>query len=166
MTIREAAPDDVPAIVAVLRANRDDRSLFQQKEAQVRRSIADFLVAIDETDAVEGCAALHWHTADNVEILAVAVIPQRHGRGTGNALVKACIERAVAIERHADRRFLWLATAKPDYFARFRFRATSRFRLPIAVLWTKFLLVFQQPFARWLPALVGRHTFMRFTPGG
>jgi hypothetical protein len=55
----------------------------------------------------------------------------------------------------------WLATAKPSYFARFGFQPISRFQLPIRVLWTKLRLIFQQPPARWLPALLGRHTFMR-----
>lgn len=161
MRIRTATDADVASIVAVLGANRSDTSLFQQPESQVRRTLGDFLLAVNTASEVEGCAALHWHRPENAEILAVAVVPDAQGRGIGHALVEACIERALE-RRIQDRLFLWLATAKPGYFERFGFSALSRFRLPVSVIWTKFLLILQQPVGRWLPALFGRHTFMRY----
>jgi len=164
MEIRDALEADIAGIISVLGANRHETSLFQQPEHQVRRTLGDFVMAVDETGNIQGCAALHFHAPCNAEILAVAVAPQAQGTGVGNTLMKACTERAVARTRDRARLFLWLATAKPAYFARFGFRAMSRFRLPLSVLWTKFLLVFQQPPARWVPALFGRHTFMRYLP--
>lgn len=98
----------------------------------------------------------------NAEILAVAVEPDVQGKGVGSALLRGCVERA--IERRVE--FLWLATAKPAYFAKFGFRAISRWRLPLTVLLTKLWLIFQQPPSRWLPALFGRHTFMRYETDG
>src|SRR5262249_36696401 len=98
------------------------------------------------------------HSAANAEILAVAVAPQLQQQGTGAALVRACIARA----SEQGVRFLWLATAKPGYFARFDFHPISRWSLPLRVLLHKLRLVFQQPLGRWLPALFGRHTFMRW----
>jgi hypothetical protein len=71
-----------------------------------------------------------------------------------------CIARASA----GPQKCLWLATMKHEYFARYGFHAMSRYRLPISVLFAKLLLVFDQPIARWLPALFGRHTFMRWSP--
>src|SRR5437870_4946477 len=129
LTVRDAGERDVADILRLLRANRGDRSLFQQPERQVRRTLGDFVLAVDG-DAVCGCAALHWHRPDNAEVLAVAVDPALHGRGTGGALMRACVARAA--ERGG--RLLWLATAKPDYFARFGFAPFSRFRLPPSVL--------------------------------
>jgi amino-acid N-acetyltransferase len=157
MEIRKADESDVRAIVDVLDANRADRSLFQQPEHQVRRTLGDFIVATGDADVVAGCAALHWHTPQNAEILAVAVSPDAQGKGVGGLLMKACISLANA---GPTAPLLWLATAKPDYFARFGFQPVSRFRLPAGVLWTKFRLVFQQPVGRWAPALAGRHMFM------
>ena len=157
MKIRSADDSDVRAILNVLDANRADRSLFQQPEHQVRKTLGDFIVATGDADVVAGCAALRWHTSENAEILAVAVSPEAQGKGVGSLLMRACISRA---NEGQTAPLVWLATAKPDYFARFGFRPVSRFRLPAGVLWTKFRLVFQQPIGRWVPALVGRHTFM------
>jgi len=56
---------------------------------------------------------------------------------------------------------VWLGTAKPMYFARFGFTPISKWSLPFGVLVGKFMLVFDQPAGRWIPALAGRHTFMK-----
>lgn len=158
MNVRSAADEDVRGILDVLEANRANRSLFQQPEHQVQKTLGDFVVATGEAETIVGCASLHWHTPENAEILAVAVSPDAQGKGVGRRLLETCISRA----RDGNAApLLWLATTKPDYFARFGFRPMSRFRLPPSVLWTKFRLVFQQPMPRWLPALAGRHTFMR-----
>lgn len=163
LALRQASLADVEAIRLLLTANAQDRSLFQQPDHQVRRTIGDFLIAEAEEGCVVGCAALHWHRASNAEILAVAVDPDLQGKGVGAALLRACI--ALSFERGAS--FLWLATAKPAYFARFAFHPISRWRLPIVVLLTKLRLIFQQPLGRWLPAIFGRHTFMRYeAPSG
>jgi amino-acid N-acetyltransferase len=158
--VRPIAAADVPTILSILRANSADSSLFQQPERQVRKTLHDFLLAVDQAGETVGCAALHRHSPSNAEILAVAVVPTVQKRGVGATLMRACIDRSV----EQGVKFLWLATAKPDYFARFDFRPISRWSLPFLVLLTKLRLVFQQPLARWLPALLGRHTFMRWTP--
>jgi len=155
--VRRAVDADVPAILGVLRANRDDNSLFQQPEHQVKRTLGDFLVSVGPGDEVTGCAALHWHSSDNAEILAVAVSPGLQGQGVGGRLLKECVAEAWRTNPDVQ---LWLATAKPGYFARFGFHPVSRFRLPAGVLWTKLRLILQQPAGRWIPAIAGRHTFM------
>ena len=154
-SFRPAAPDDVTAIRAILVANAAETSLFQQSERRIRKTLGDFILAVDG-DRVLGCAAVQWHRPTNAEILAVAVAPEAHGRGIGGALMRECIARAQAT------RCLWLATQKPDYFARFGFAPMSKWRLPFGVLVAKLLRLVEQPPRRWLPALFGRHTFMRF----
>jgi amino-acid N-acetyltransferase len=156
MVIRAATADDIDAIRATLAANAGDSSLFQQSTRRIRKDLGDFVVALDGADIV-GCAALHEHAPGNVEILAVAVAPTAQGRGIGSALMRACRDRA------GSAALVWLATAKPDYFARFGFVAISRWRLPVRTLARKLRLIFEQPPRRWLPALFGRHTFMRVT---
>jgi amino-acid N-acetyltransferase len=157
MDIRRATEADVAAIRRVLAANEGDTSLFQQPEHQVRKTLGDFFVAVADGGGVVGCASLHWHAKDNAEILAVAVAPSMQGRRVGEALMNACVAETAKTNNEAT---LWLATAKPSYFARFGFSPISRFRLPVGVLCTKLFLIFQQPPGRWVPALAGRHTFM------
>lgn len=153
MRVRRATHLDAATIAAVLGANLGDPSLFQQPEWRIRRQINDFVVA-ESGEQVVGCAAVHWHRPDNVEILAVAVAPDRQGIGVGKALIAACLGLTGAEHN------VWLGTKKPGYFARFGFHPVSMWSLPIRVLLTKLRLVFEQPLARWLPALYGSH-FMR-----
>jgi len=155
MNVQQADAGDVDAIGAVLRANAADTSLFQQPARRVHGSVAEFLVA-REGGRIVGCAEVH-HVGDHAEILAVAVSPTAHGKGVGGELVRACVERA----RREGAGVVWLATAKPAYFARFGFVRMSKWRLPVRVLLGKLWRIFEQPARRWLPALFGRHTFMR-----
>jgi N-acetylglutamate synthase-like GNAT family acetyltransferase len=148
--MRDATIEDAESIHALLSANADDASLFQQPLEQVRRTIDDFLIADDVA-----CAAVHV-AHGTAEILAVAVRPDAQGKGAGKAIMSAAIERA-----RSRAPFVWLATAKPMYFARFGFTPMTKWRLPLPVLIGKLRLVFHQPTGRWIPALVGRHTFMK-----
>ena len=155
--LRSAKPEDVQRIIEVLRSNLSDVSLFQQPLREVRRSLPEFVLAEDLTGSLVGCAQIHWFPRNIVEILAVAVHPSSQGQGIGKALMIRCIDSLLS----QNTRLLWLATAKPGYFSRFGFEPMSRWELPREVLRHKFFLVFQQPVLRWLPALVGRHTFMK-----
>ncbi|MCP4808654.1 MAG: GNAT family N-acetyltransferase [Proteobacteria bacterium] len=156
MTIVPARWEDLPAIVDTLRANREDPSLFQQPPRQPDHHLREFLIAWED-DRVVGCIQVHTYPGGSVEILAVAVHPSAQGRGVGTALMDAAVARArtLAPER------IWLGTAKPGYFARHGFEAMSRWTLPLVVLLGKLRRIAQQPVARWLPALFGRHVLMR-----
>ena len=158
-TIEQAQTAHAPAIAAVLAANANEPSLFQRDASDVRRRLADFIVARDGVDIV-GCSAIHFHSARSAEVLSVAVHPARHGGGIGAALVREAL--AVAHARGADR--VWLGTRKPDYFSRFGFERCWRWRVllaPPSVLVDKVRAVFAQPRGRWLAALLGGHVFMR-----
>ncbi len=156
ITVRAATSGDVDDIVAALRANRADPSLFQRSPNDVRRWLSDFVVARNCADRVLGCAALHRSAVHLAEVLSVAVQPAAQGRGIGRLLVEACLARA----DEADIGRVWLATLKPRYFARFGFRPISRWELPATVLLAKLTQVFHQSPRRWSAALVGRQTFM------
>jgi amino-acid N-acetyltransferase len=157
MIIRPACEEDVKGLQAALFANRSDPSLFLRSEQNLRRYLGDFVVA-EEAGSVVGCAALHAYSPALSELLSVAVLPECQGQGVGARLVQDCLERAKAHSFHC----VFLATTKVTYFARFGFQPFSRWQLPSGVLLRKLGQVFHQPPARWLPALLGRHTFMRF----
>jgi amino-acid N-acetyltransferase len=158
--VRAATVNDVAPIAACLASNRSDRALFLRAPADVLRHLYDFLVAEDPAQEVVGCAALHYHRPDCAEVLSVAVLPAAQGQGIGAVLVRETVGRA----RSRATSQLWLATAKPEYFARFGFTAISRYALPAAVLFAKLRQVFAQPPLRWPPALLGRFTFMVYRP--
>jgi amino-acid N-acetyltransferase len=151
-TIRDAA-----AISLVLRACRDEPSLFQKPAAAVALSIDEFFVARDGKGEIIGCIGLHLDAPELAEIYAAAALPKHQGQGVGRRLVAACIERAT------DNRVgvVWLATMKAKYFARYGFQPMSQWELPRPVLRRKLRMVFEQPVGRWPGALFGRYTFMR-----
>ncbi len=147
--------EDLDSILATMSANRGDPSLFQQPAHQVDQHLREFMVARQD-EAVVGCIQVHRHPFGSVEILAVAVHPDLQGRGVGQALMRAAVERARSLTEGR----IWLGTAKPEYFARYGFSPMTRWRLPLVVLVGKLVRVVQQPVARWLPAVFGRHVFM------
>lgn len=154
--IEPASVADIQAIAAVFSSNRSDRGLFQEPVTELKRNLADFLVARDADGCVVGCLGLHRDTAELAEVYGMAVLPKFQGQGIGTKLLQECKRRAVA----TDVSLLWLATVKPEYFSRYSFRPTSRRELPASVLLRKLRLVFQQPAQRWVPVLLGLHTFM------
>jgi amino-acid N-acetyltransferase len=157
MTIDSATVEDTQAIVSIFTANRSDPGLFQEPEAEVRRNLRDFMVARDANGNVVACLGLHQDSRELAEIYGVAVHPELQGKGIGAMLMRKCKEEAIA----SQIRHLWLATVKPEYFRRYSFRPISRWGLPRSVLLRKFRQVFQQPVQRWVPVLLGRHTFMK-----
>ena len=156
--VRAATVSDVAPIAATLAASGSDPALFLRAPADVLRHLHDFIVAEDHSHNIVGCAALHYYRPVCAEILSVAVLPSAQGSGIGARLMREAIRRA----RSQATPQLWLATAKPQYFERFGFRPISRFALPAAVLFAKLRQVFAQPVVRWLPALLGRFTFMEY----
>ena len=161
VSLRRAKPEDAQKIVGVLRSNLSEVSLFQQPVREVRRNLPEFVLAEDSRGSIVGCAQLHWYKRGIAEILAVSVHPHSQGQGVGKALMKGYIDSALS----QNARLVWLATAKPTYFARYGFEPISKWELSLGILLHKLRLVFQQPPSRWLPALVGRHTFMKLDTG-
>jgi amino-acid N-acetyltransferase len=157
MTIESAEEKDAQAIVSIFIANQDDPGLFQEPESEVKRNLRDFSVVRDADGKAIACAGLHRDSAELAEVYGVAVLPELQGRGIGAMLIRKCKERAAA----SQLTHLWLATVKPEYFQRYSFRPISRWSLPASVLLRKVRQVFLQPVQRWVPALLGRHTFMK-----
>jgi N-acetylglutamate synthase-like GNAT family acetyltransferase len=158
MKIEPATPSDAPSIASVFFANRDDHGLFREREAELRLSWPNFLVARDANGTVVGCAGLHRDPHGWAEIFGVAVLPGLQNQGIGSMLMRGWIDEAAA----KGVAHLWLATMKPDYFARFSFRPMPSHELPAAVRLRKLWRVFHQPIDRWGPVLIGRrHVFMQ-----
>ncbi len=153
-----ALPKDAAAIAAVLEANRADPSLYLRGQTDVEKHIAEFVVVRGASGEVLGCAAIHPFGTMRAEILSVAVLPQRQKRGVGTLLV----ETSLAWARAAGNRQVYLATMKPEYFARFGFQRLRRRDVPLRVLLAVILPVFGQPLDRWKVALRQGEIFMRY----
>jgi N-acetylglutamate synthase-like GNAT family acetyltransferase len=153
--VRPAAHGDIEAIVAVLRANQTDPSLFQRSAADIQALLADYYVA-ERASVILGCAGLHFYPDHSAELHSVAVLPAMQGQHVGYALVQACMNYAAS----ANLRKVWLGTLKPAYFARFGFVPFSRWKIPLRFMIPKIKSVFAQPPDRWLPAFLGSYTFM------
>jgi amino-acid N-acetyltransferase len=161
VSFRTARHEDVERIRGLLQSNLSEVSLFQQPLRQIQRNLPEFVLVEDSDGSLVGCAQIHWFPRHIVEILGVSVHPDSQGQGIGRALMVRCIDSLISQNPH----LLWLATAKPGYFSRLGFDPMSKWELPLEVLLHKFFLVFQQPVLRWLPALLGRHTFMKLITG-
>ena len=155
---RHAKRDDISAIQSVLASNRADVSLFQQSIREIQRNINNFFV-VEHGKKVVGCAGLHTYKNRIAEIRGISVRPEYQRQGVGDALLNRCIDISIS----KGIRTLWLSSTKPNYFSRFGFQPISKWSLPMSVLMCKIRLVFQQPADRWMPALLGRHTFMKYS---
>ena len=123
----------------------------------MKRNLRDFFVARDADGKFVACVGLHRDSAELAETYGVAVLPEFQGQGIGTMLIRKFAEKAAACQvTH-----LWLATTKPEYFRRYSFRPIFHWSLPTTVLLCKVRQVFQQPVQRWVPVLLGRHTFMQ-----
>ncbi len=147
---------DIGGIVAVFEENRGDWSLLQRTPESIRNDLDNFLVARTKNSEVVGCAAIHPDSAAMAEVLSVAVRPAWQGKDAGALLMRGCedLARARSIQR------LWLATLKPEYFARFGYRRFSKWQLPAKVLGRKLGLIFTLPAGQWLRELLAPFAFM------
>jgi N-acetylglutamate synthase-like GNAT family acetyltransferase len=96
MRIRRARAQEAGAIGALLAVYVEQGLLLPCTPEQIRRAIADFLVAI-EGGAVVGCVALEFYGARRnglAEIRSLAVVPGARGTGLGRRLLEAAVKRA------------------------------------------------------------------------
>ena len=93
--VRAAIPTDVEAIVAVLRVNLADPSLFQLSAAEITVQLSEYFIATECSGAIIGCAALHRYPDRSAELHSVAGLPEKQGQRVGAQLVQAGLHQAV-----------------------------------------------------------------------
>jgi N-acetylglutamate synthase-like GNAT family acetyltransferase len=96
ITIRQAQPDEIEALIPLLlQAEESERAL--------RWGLANLVDAVyraDEDGVLIGAATMQWR-GDPCEIMELAVVPDRRGRGIGRSIVAWLVDEARRHERTA-----------------------------------------------------------------
>jgi amino-acid N-acetyltransferase len=93
--VRPARTADVPAIASlVAQYAGDGPRLLRKATVQLYEDVQEFVVAVDESDEVVGCGALHVLWADLAEVRTVAVSPDAVRSGIGSAVLRELLGRA------------------------------------------------------------------------
>ena len=102
ITIREARPDEIEALIPLLRQ-------AEESERALRWSLANLSDAVyraDDDDRLIGTATMQWR-ADPCELVELAVAPERQGQGVGRAIVTWLLAEA----RRRGKRQMLVGTA-------------------------------------------------------
>ncbi len=127
-TIRNAGFEDVAAIYSLIKSHPD--ALLPRSISDIVQNIDRFIVCESKKQVV---GAASWEilpelgriTDPSVELKSVVVARRMRGRGIGEAMVGALIDR-VKIFHPAK---LIVLTFVPDFFRKFGFRETSKRKL-------------------------------------
>lgn len=121
MRMSPGVPQTLPSVLALLRA-------CDLPETGVREAFDGFMVA-QAGDEVVGCCGLEVHGKHGL-LRSLAVTPQYRGRGLGERLVHAAIERA---RREGLSAVYLLTTTARDFFVRLGFETCPRDEAPDAI---------------------------------
>jgi amino-acid N-acetyltransferase len=116
-SVRRARTADVPNISRLVSRFAHNRILLNKERVTYYEDVQEFRVAVDESDRVIGCGALHVLWEDLAEVRTLAVDPDWHGRGVGHALLDVLL--GVAQELGVTR--LFCLTFEVDFFVRHGF---------------------------------------------
>lgn len=116
-SVRPARTSDVPKIARIVAGFASNRILLHKETVTYYESVQEFRVAVDSTDRVIGCGALHVLWEDLAEVRTLAVDQVWHGRGVGHALLEELLEQGkrLGVSR------LFCLTFEVDFFVRHGF---------------------------------------------
>ena len=116
-SVRSARTQDVRAIAGIVSGYTDNRVMLHKETVTYYENVHEFRVAVDSSDEVIGCGALHVLWEDLAEVRTLAVHPDWHGHGVGHALLEELLQlgKAVGVAR------LFCLTFEVDFFARHGF---------------------------------------------
>jgi amino-acid N-acetyltransferase len=119
--IRSARTVDVPRMVELMEPLVARRILLGKDLVDLYAAVPEFLVAIDEGDAVIGYGAVHVMWEQLGEVRTLGVSEQWLGRGVGHLLLEALELRA----RDLGLTQLFCLTFETDFFGRHGFEELS-----------------------------------------
>ena len=126
LNIRPARVGDVPAIHDLIKTFAERKLMIRRSLGELYESIREFLVAVDDTGKVIGCAALHVFWEDLAELKCLAVAEDAHGQGVGRGLIDACWDAAGELEIAT----VFTLTYVAEFFERCGYRRIDKADLP------------------------------------
>ncbi len=94
--LREATPDDVGGLLALIRPLEEDGTLVRRDRSLIEREIGNFTV-IEHDGIIFGCAALYAFPEHGIgEMACLAVSPNAQGQGDGERILQRIEQRARA----------------------------------------------------------------------
>ncbi|MEY2631521.1 MAG: hypothetical protein RIR00_175 [Pseudomonadota bacterium] len=124
--IRDARPDDIGALVALIEPLEADGTLVHRPRELLEREIEHFSI-VEHDGLIVGCAALYRYDAGVAELACLAVDPAQREWGYGEQLLKRIETRA----RAAGVRQLFVLTTRTEHwFVERGFRLSSLDDLP------------------------------------
>jgi N-acetylglutamate synthase-like GNAT family acetyltransferase len=102
LTIREAGPDEIEALIPMLRQAEETEGALRWSLA----NLSDVVYRMADDAQLVGAAAMQWRS-DPCELMELAIAPGRHGQGLGKHLVAWLIEEA----RRRGKRQMLVGTA-------------------------------------------------------
>ncbi len=96
-SLREATPDDVAGILALIEPFEKDGTLVKRSRTEIERDIGNYTI-VEHDGVIFACAALYpYPEAKTGEMAAVTVSPQSQGQGDGEKILKRIEQRARAM---------------------------------------------------------------------
>jgi amino-acid N-acetyltransferase len=132
MKVEKARMSDVPGMHQLINHFAQRGEMLPRALSEIYENIRDFFVARNEKGEPVGCVALHVNWSDLAEVKSLAVSADKHRKGIGAMLVKACVEEAETLGIET----VFCLTYKPDFFEKVGFKREDKAKLPRKV-WTE-----------------------------
>ncbi|MDD5398272.1 MAG: N-acetyltransferase [Dehalococcoidia bacterium] len=126
MKVEKATIGDVKKMHELVNKFAGKGEMLPRALSEMYENLRDFFVIRDTSDNVVACVALHISWADLAEVKALAVHENKHKKGMGAALIKACVQeaRSLGIPR------IFCLTYKPGFFQKQGFKMVEKMDLP------------------------------------
>jgi amino-acid N-acetyltransferase len=123
--VQKAKLADVPQVHKLINYFADRGEMLARPLSEIYENLRGFFV-IKNGDEVVGCVALGIMWRDLAEVKSLAVLETRQRQGMGEALVKACLIEARALDIDT----VFCLTYKPGFFEKQGFTLIEKEELP------------------------------------
>jgi ribosomal protein S18 acetylase RimI-like enzyme len=147
VVVRPAQPDEYARVAALTvsayktleRDHLEDGYEAEIRDVAGRAETAEVLVAVDDTGRVLGACTfvtdptspwMEWAEPEETQLRLLAVDPDTRGRGVGQALVEACLDRTQALGRPMVLHTTQFMDVAPRLYERMGFRRVPERDVP------------------------------------